>query len=189
MLDDIPFLDDATRPRGPALPDATDAHRASGRHLAAIHRMHLAELRGVRGPLERYVAAAGTDENAGRDLEARLEDLAMRDNIARFGTVCGQACQMLSAHHTIEDRAIFPALARHEAMREVVARLAAEHLTVHALIERLVETARAAIAKPAPENLAALRETYDALERVILSHFGYEERELETALGYFGVDL
>ena len=131
----------------------------------------------------------GADGNAGRDLEARLADLTMRDNIARFGTVCGSACQMLESHHTIEDRAIFPLLARHEPMREVVARLAAEHLTVHALIERLVDTANAAIATPTPETLAALTETYDALERVILSHFGYEETQLETALGYFGVQV
>lgn len=189
MPDDIPGLDEATRPRAPELAGATDAHRVSGRRLAAIHRMHLAELGRVREPLERYVAAAGADENAGRDLSARLEDLTMRDTIARFGAICGQACQMLEAHHTIEDRAIFPALARHEPMRAVVERLAAEHRTIHALIERLVETARAAIASPAPQNLTALRDAYDTLERTIRSHFGYEERELETALGYFGVAI
>ena len=189
MIDDIPFLDDATRPRAPELPGATEAHRASGRHLAAIHRMHLGELGRVREPLERFIAAAGADENAGREIAARLDDLTMRDNILRFGAICGQACQMLEAHHTIEDQAIFPHLRRHAPIRAVVERLAAEHVTVHALIERLAETARAAIAAPKPETLAALREVYDALERVILSHFGYEERELDTALGYFGVEL
>ncbi len=185
MLEGIAFLDDATRPHAPALPDATDAQRESGRHLAAVHRYHLSELAKVRRALDAFLAGTGTAEA----IADSVSTMTMLENYRRFGALCGNACQLLNLHHTIEDRAIFPRLREHAPMRAVVDRLAAEHLTVHALIERLEKAARDVSFQPDSEQFAKLREVYEALERVVLSHFGYEERELESALGYYGIDL
>ena len=185
MLADITFLDDATRPHAPALPGATDAQRESGRHLAAVHRYHLAELAKVRRALDAFLAGTGPAEA----ISETVATMTMLENYRRFGALCGNACQLLNLHHTIEDRAIFPRLREHAPMRAVVDRLAAEHLVVHALIERLEKAAREVSHEPDPKAFANLRETYEALERVVLSHFGYEERELESALGYYGIDL
>ena len=42
---------------------------------------------------------------------------------------------------------------------------------------------------PSSEALADLRTIFDALHKVVASHFGYEEEELAEALGYYGVPL
>ena len=98
---------------------------------------------------------------------------------------------MLTFHHTAEDRMLFPALAAqdNDGLRKVVERLAAEHEVIHHLIERMEAAARAAMSEPGPETFASLRESFETLERVVVSHFGYEQEELEEALGYYEIDI
>jgi len=155
MLADIPFLDDATRPHAPELPGVTDAQREPGRHLAAIHRYHLSELAKVRRALEAFLAGAATAEAVADSVST----MTMLENYRRSGALCGNSCGLLNLHHTIEDRAIFPRLREHAPMRAVIDRLAAEHLTVHALIERLEKAAREVSHDPGPDSLASLAET------------------------------
>jgi hypothetical protein len=52
---------------------------------------------------------------------------------------------------------------------------------------RLVAALNALVADPGPANFATARELYETLERVLLSHLGYEEEEIGDALGYFNV--
>jgi hypothetical protein len=40
---------------------------------------------------------------------------------------------------------------------------------------------------PTRENFDAAVEIFGALERVLLSHLGYEEEEIGDAIGYFGI--
>ena len=47
----------------------------------------------------------------------------------------------------------------------------------------------AAVREPGRETFAALKASFLALDRVVHSHFGYEQEELEEALGYFAVPL
>jgi hypothetical protein len=185
VIDDIPFLDDATRPRAPKLPGVTEAQRAHGRRLALYHRHHLAEFARVRAALR----ALEADPAAAAGIVGQVSALTMLDNYRRVGALCGQECHFLHMHHTIEDEHIFPLVRRHPAMRAVVDRLSAEHRTVHALLVRLIDAAQSLSEAPDPERLAAVRTVFDALERIVVSHFGYEERELEEALGLLDVDL
>jgi hemerythrin-like domain-containing protein len=96
---------------------------------------------------------------------------------------------MLTFHHTAEDRMLFPLLAAqgNEGLRKVVERLAAEHRIVHALIERMEEAAAASIDAPGPQTFARLKEAFEILERVVVSHFGYEQEELEEAIGFYEI--
>ncbi|TVR11628.1 MAG: hypothetical protein EA385_01025 [Salinarimonadaceae bacterium] len=187
MIDDIAILDDETRPRAPKIAGATDAHRAHGRRLRLFHHAHIHQL----AQLRRVIEALARGEGDEAEVAARASSLAMAENYRRFGALCGHECQMLTLHHMIEDQEIFPRLAASgsEGLRKVVARLAKEHETVHALLVRLEEAAVALLRAPAPERVEAVRVVFEALERVVLSHFGYEERELEEALGYHGVAL
>ena len=173
MIDDIAFLDDATRPRAPKLTGLRPDQRAAGEHLKEIHdhlRHNMEVLREMIGR-----AAAGTLDKA--ELDRTTDDLAMVRNFRRFGTLCGQYCQFVHGHHSIEDAAVFPGLAaKSEALRKVTERLQAEHHVVNALLEA-----------PAPETFADARTIYEALERVLLSHLGYEEEEIGDALGYYGM--
>jgi hemerythrin-like domain-containing protein len=97
---------------------------------------------------------------------------------------------MLTFHHTAEDRHVFPALMQgSEGLSKVVERLAAEHEIIHRLLEHLEERAMAIISDPGGENFVRLKEIFELLERVVKSHFGYEQAELEEAIGYWNVPL
>lgn len=184
MLDDIQFLDDATRPEAPKLEGLTAAQRAPGRHLRMIHDHLRQNMHVLRGLID-TAAAGGTTAEA---VEAEAERLAMVENFRRFGNLCGQHCQIVHTHHSIEDSALFPALGeKGEAFRRVTARLQAEHEVVHALLVKLIAALGTLAREPGPETFAAARAVYEALERVLLSHLGYEEEAIGDALGYFEI--
>jgi iron-sulfur cluster repair protein YtfE (RIC family) len=186
VIDDIEFLDDKTRPLAPPIEGASDRHRAHGRRLTLFHRYHLQQLGLLRGALEDLEKGMG-DANA---LAEQVGSMAMIENYRRFGSLCGQECQLLTLHHTIEDQEIFPRLRNtSDGLRKVIDRLSAEHVIVHELLVRLQDETRRFAQEPGPAALASLRQVYEALERVVISHFGYEERELEEALGFYGIPL
>jgi Hemerythrin HHE cation binding domain. len=184
MLKDIQFLDDATRPPIPRLEGVTEAQRLPGRHLRLIHD-HLRENMAVLGRLiERAAAGKASPEQ----VRAETADLVMVSNYRRFGTLCGQYCQFVHGHHSIEDRMIFPSLAEQgPAFRAIAERLAAEHVVVHQLLERLIDALIALADAPERENFDTAVAVFRALEKVLLSHLGYEEEAIGDALGYFEI--
>ncbi|MFN7103698.1 MAG: hemerythrin domain-containing protein [Pseudorhizobium sp.] len=182
----INLLDDSTRPKAPKIDGVTAPQRQHGRRLAMIHAMHLQQMREVRQVLDRVAKGLGDKGEIGVAVAA----MDMTRNIRTSGNICGQECQMLTFHHTAEDQWIFPALmGRSEGLTKVVERLAQEHLIIHALIEDLEASAIRAIENPSAEAFGELKDIYDLLEKVVQSHFGYEQEELEEALGFFEVDV
>lgn len=132
-------------------------------------------------------------EQGSGDAHALARDvgnMAMLDNYRRVGTLCGQECQMLTLHHTIEDQEIFPRLRNQSTgLKAVIDRLSQEHEIVHTLLERLEQAALVMVRTPSAQALADLRTVFEALHRVVASHFGYEEEELAEALGYYRIPL
>lgn len=177
-------LDEAARPRAPRIASATDFHRHRGQRLRAIHQAHLNHLAEVRRIVDRMEA----DANGSSELVAALDGMAMARNLRRFGTLCGNQCAHLQAHHDIEENHSFPIVEMQggDGLRAVIAKLRAEHEVVHALIKALVQRAIAFHKAPNMETLTAVREALDHMEAVLRSHFGYEEEALEEALGYYG---
>jgi hypothetical protein len=186
LLKDIQFLDDATRPAIPDLPGLTEAQRGPGEHLRMIHD-HLRENMVVLGRLiER--AAAGTA--SAEEVKAETADLVMVSNYRRFGTLCGQYCQFVHGHHSIEDYAIFPGIAAQgPAFKAIADRLQAEHVVVHQLLEKLIDALIALADAPDRQKFDDAVEVFRALERVLLSHLGYEEDAIGDALGYFEIGV
>jgi predicted glycoside hydrolase/deacetylase ChbG (UPF0249 family) len=186
MLLNIAFLDDATRPPIQKLEGLTDAQRAPGQHLRMIHD-HLRDNMVTLGKLiER--ANAGTATQA--EIAAETDSLAMVANYRRFGNLCGQYCQFVHGHHSIEDYAIFPGLAAQgPAFKAIADRLQAEHVVVHELLMRLVDALNALAEETTPTRFEDTKTVYHALERVLLSHLGYEEDAMGDALGYFGIGV
>jgi hemerythrin-like domain-containing protein len=184
MIDDIEFLDDATRPRAPKLTGLTEAQREPGEHLKYVHG-HLREnMRVLRALIER----ASNGEVSSKEVASQTGELAMVANFRRFGTLCGQYCQFVHGHHSLEDAVVFPALAaQSEALRKVAERLKAEHVVVHELLVRLIAALQTLADEPIRTNFEAARTVYEALERVLVSHLGYEEEEIGDALGYYNV--
>lgn len=187
MAHTIDLLDPSTRPTAPKIEGVTHAQRLHGRRLAMFHEMHLRQMAHARNVMEKV--AAGEAQIAA--LEGALSELDMRHNYRVFGNVCGQECRMLTGHHTIEDRYLFPVLAAqdNDGLRRVVDRLVAEHGIIHAYIETMEDAAEAAMQTPGPETFATLRVAFETLERYVISHFGYEQDELEEALGFYGIEM
>lgn len=184
MLEDIEFLDDATRPPPVELEGLTEAQRAPGHHLRQVHD-HLRENMHALGRLIERAAAGETTAAAVTD---EASSLVMVTNYRRFGNLCGQHCQIVNVHHSIEDQSIFPVIAAQGAAFKAIAdRLRAEHVVVHELLVRLIDALGELAADPGPTRFADTLEIYHALERVLLSHLGYEEDAIGDALGYFDV--
>lgn len=174
-------LNEAARPSVPAYADVTEQQKQAGRHLMAIHRMHLREISRARMVL-RHIRDAALDPTA---LITALQDMDMSQNYRLFGNICGQECRMLQFHHDAEEHHMFPALEANgtEDIRCMVAKLRQEHLVVHELLDRLEDAARALNARTDETAFSKTAEIFDKLEAVVRSHFGYEETGLKDALG------
>jgi hypothetical protein len=160
--------------------------RRKGQRLALFHAMHLRELSKVRRAMAGVFAGEGTAEA----LLVTISSMQMFVNMRQFGNLCGAACEMLTGHHMIEDHYVFPALHGHtQGLNRVVERLRAEHLVVHELLVRLEAAASALITDPGSKSAKELRAEFSRLEKFVTSHFGYEQTELEEALGFYGVDI
>lgn len=184
MLLDISFLDDATRPTVPPLTGLTPAQKRGGAHLKEIHDHLRSDMQAVRNLIDR--AGAGTVSPA--DAASEVGDLTLVSNFRRFGNLCGHYCAIVETHHSIEDYHLFPAIARiSDGYRKVAERLTAEHVVVHELLERQMAALEELARDPSAEKFDAARTVFEALERVLLSHLGYEEDQIGDALGYYNV--
>lgn len=179
--------DDGARPRAPDYPGLSPAQRAHGRRLAQIHEMYRAELEAVAALLAEIRAEGGGSER----LAPMIAGMDLTRNMGLFGTVCGRECALLQNHHDIEEHWMFPALAERAepALRAVIDRLIAEHRVIHALIGTLHEAATKLAAQPSPDAFTTCATAFDTLNRAINSHFGYEETELEGALGAHAIPI
>lgn len=186
LLKDIQFLDDGTRPAIPDLPGLTEAQRLPGEHLKMIHD-HLRDNMVVLG---RLIERAAEGEVSAEEVRSETADLVMVSNYRRFGTLCGQYCQFVHGHHSIEDQMIFPSIAAQgPAFKAIADRLQAEHVVVHTLLERLIDALIALADAPGKSNFDDAVEVFRALEKVLLSHLGYEEDAIGDALGYFEIGV
>lgn len=181
---DVADLNVAARPKAPPIEGTTNVQRRQGRQLAAIHRMHLQQMGQVRRVMD-AIAAGKTGPGA---LARAVPDLDMTRNYRQFGNLCGQECQFLDYHHSAEEQQIFPHLEGrgNAGLRAVIDKLREEHKVVHALLERLYSDAVRLVQDPSGDSFDEAKATFEALERVVRSHFGYEEEELEEALGVYG---
>ena len=183
----ITILDDSTRPKAPRIKGLSPFQEWQGKRLALIHRMHLEEMDHTRRIMEQIEAG----EARLADLGDAVSSLNMAESYRAFGNLCGRECQLLTFHHMAEDQAVFPVLDRQgsEGLRKVVERLRAEHDVIHALLEELQAAARAAVSRADAKSFAILKESLARLDRTVRSHFGYEEVELEQALGFHEVEF
>ena len=120
--------------------------------------------------------------------EARsaINQMTMRQNDWTLGAYCASYCTMVTRHHTLEDDAVFPHLRRSDpTLAPVIDRLAAEHLVIHEVLER-VDAALVGLVRQ-PRDFTALDEAIAQLTDAMNSHLAYEERELVEPMARFGL--
>jgi alkanesulfonate monooxygenase SsuD/methylene tetrahydromethanopterin reductase-like flavin-dependent oxidoreductase (luciferase family) len=179
-LSRAPAWDESTRPTGPARdPDRryTKAEESRGQQLVDIHDHLRAELAQLRELMEQVLSGV---LDVGR-ARSHINTMTMRQNNWTLGTYCESYCRLVTTHHMLEDHSMLPALGRADPqLKPVTDRLAAEHLVIHDVIERMDRALVAFVSDPADSG--ELRDAVDQLTDTLLSHLSYEERELVEPL-------
>ena len=184
--------DEPSRPRAglPAgAPTAyTPAQLAAPQHLIDIHDHLSQELARVREVVDQ-VREGHLQVGQARSI---INTMAMRQNTWTLGAFCQSYCRIVTGHHTLEDRSVFPHLRRAEpGVAAVLDRLEEEHEVIADVLDRLD---RALVALADEEGYGAqgrqaleeLSHSVDLLTDTLLSHLSYEERELSGPLARHG---
>jgi hemerythrin-like domain-containing protein len=112
--------------------------------------------------------------------------MTIRQNHWTLGTFCETYCRVVTQHHTLEDRSVFPHIQRSDpALAPVIERLEEEHETIADLLER-VDRALVALVSSGDDGIAGVQRAVGLLNDALLSHFSYEERELVEPLARLG---
>ena len=118
--------------------------------------------------------------------------MTMRQNNWTLGAYCESYCRIVTGHHTLEDRSIFPHLRRRgpAAAARCVDRLEEEHEVIHDVLEQVDRRAgrpgRRRATRVEATRLDELQRAVDLLTDTLLSHLSYEERELLHPLARHG---
>ncbi len=197
-----PTPDDGTRLTGdlawdePARPTLSEADHsryaerelANPQHLVDIHDHLRAELERVRD----VVAQVRQGHLSVGQARSIINTMAMRQNNWTLGAFCESYCRIVTGHHTLEDRSVFPHLRRSEpGLGPVLDRLAGEHEVIADVLDRLDRALVALVAgdsvgRSGQQLLDALEAEVDLLTDTLLSHLSYEERELFGPLARHG---
>ncbi len=177
--------DETARPTGPP----ADPHRSytareqsEGQLLVDIHNSLRAELAQLYDVIDQ-VAAGVVDVGAAR---SHINTMTMRQNNWTLGTYCESYCRLVTTHHTLEDRAMFPRLRYGDArLAPVLDRLEIEHHAIHDVLEGVDRALVRLVSQP--DGLDQLRAAVDLLSDSLLSHLAYEERELVEPIARLGV--
>jgi len=168
--------DESTRPTRPLPTDDatyTERGRSNAQQLIDIHNHFRSELAQIRELIDQ-VRNGAIDAGEARSV---INDMTMRQNNWTLGAYCASYCRVLTQHHTLEDRALFPYLrSRDPALGPVLDRLADEHHLIHGVLESIDRSLVSNLTEP--DDLAALGPAVDTLTDSLLSHLAYEEREL-----------
>jgi hypothetical protein len=183
----VPPIDDATRPRAAGSVELEPRQRAAGDHLRMVHDHFRHQLETLTRAVE--ALRDGTDVGAGgvAAVRAGVHGLAPSLTTQQVAGLCGQVCRFLTMHHTIEDQTMFPAVATMQRYAPVAARLAEEHVVVHAHLERVDDLAVAV--RTDPERVGELVTAVADLRADLESHFTYEETEMAEPLGLLGLGI
>ncbi|MDQ2622509.1 MAG: LLM class flavin-dependent oxidoreductase [Actinomycetota bacterium] len=176
---------ESERPVGPE-PDPgrlyTPQEQAAGRHLIDVHD-------GLRQELDRLrelVAQVEQGKLRPQDVRSHINRMTIRQNDWTLGVYCESYCRIVTGHHTLEDRSVFPHLRRSEPeLVPVLDRLGEEHDVISELIER-VDQALVAMVSGDEDGMDRVRDEVDLLTDALMSHFSYEERELIEPLARVG---
>lgn len=159
-------LVEAERRTDRSVPDAPLPGDA-GRHLVDMHD-------GLRSQLEDLNALIASVAETVREVPASTSLEFRKAELARY---CRVFCRTLSAHHSIEDTQMFPALRQADpTLGAVLDRLVREHQAIHiAILDVESELQRF---RADDVDLDGLRAVLWVLHDLLLSHLEHEEREL-----------
>ena len=161
-----PTPDDGTR----VAPSRSGTSRAGPRGRARARRALHARPAGRRPAPDRRARRparrAGAPARAGAQLEqgdvdpsavrSFLNRMTIRQNNWTLGVYCASYCRIVTGHHTLEDRSVFPHLkARAPGLGDVIDRLQEEHEVIADLLERIDAAIVALVSSEGIEDVRA----------------------------------
>jgi len=156
-----------------------------GDQLVAIHahlRQELAQIHDLVG----QVARGHLDVGAARSM---INTMTLRQNSWTLGTYCESYCRLITTHHTIEDRNMFPRLREADpSLAPVVERLESEHHDVAAVLED-VDAALVRLVTDPSVGVADVDRVVRGLSDVLLAHLDYEESQLVGPLNAMSIGI
>jgi alkanesulfonate monooxygenase SsuD/methylene tetrahydromethanopterin reductase-like flavin-dependent oxidoreductase (luciferase family) len=161
---------------------------AAAQHLVDIHDALRAELEQVRSIVDQ-VRAGHLSVGHARSV---INTMALRQNNWTLGAFCESYCRLVTGHHTLEDRSVFPHLRRVDSeLTPVLDRLIEEHEVIAAVLDgvdqALVELVESdGYGEEGGRALDHLQHQVDLMTDTLLSHLAYEERELIPSLAVHG---
>ncbi|WP_237767595.1 hemerythrin domain-containing protein [Serinicoccus sp. CUA-874] len=179
--------DEGARPSAPA--GEPGRHPEQAQHLVDIHDGLRSELEQVRDVLDQ-VRRGHVTVGAARSV---INTMTMRQNNWTLGAYCESYCRIVTGHHTLEDRSVFPHLRhRQPDLAPVLDRLAEEHVVIHEVLDEFDKALVRLVAedgtgRAGEEVLEGVQRSLDLLTDTLLSHLAYEERELIGPLGRHGL--
>jgi hemerythrin-like domain-containing protein len=162
--------------------------QGNSQHLVDIHDHLRRELAQVRGVLDQ-VRRGHLDVGRARSV---INTMTMRQNNWTLGAYCESYCRVVTGHHTLEDRSVFPHLRRTvPGLGPVIDRLESEHVVIHDVLEAFDRALVGLVAADGSrtegrEALDEVARQLDLLTDTLLSHLAYEERELLGPLARVG---
>ena len=162
--------------------------QAAAQHLVDVHDGLRAELAQVQDVLDQ-VRQGHLSVGAARSV---INTMTMRQNNWTLGAHCQSYCRIVTGHHTLEDRSVFPHLRRTEpGIGPVLDRLEHEHEVIADVLERfdraLVELVGGdGTGRAGEQALDDVQQAVAQLADTLLSHLAYEERELIGPLARHG---
>jgi len=121
-----------------------------------------------------------------------INTMTIRQNNWTLGAYCESYCRIVTTHHTLEDRTVFPHLRRSEpGLGAVLDRLEEEHEVIADVLDELDRALVALVGdasggRAGEQALDTLQAKVDLLTDTLLSHLSYEERELLCPLARHG---
>ncbi|WP_022923746.1 LLM class flavin-dependent oxidoreductase [Serinicoccus marinus] len=179
--------DEGARPSAPA--GEPGRHPEQAQHLVDIHDGLRSELEQVRDVLDQ-VRRGHVTVGAARSV---INTMTMRQNNWTLGAYCESYCRIVTGHHTLEDRSVFPHLRhRQPDLAPVLDRLEDEHVVIHEVLDEFDKALVRLVAedgtgRAGEEVLEGVQRSLDLLTDTLLSHLAYEERELIGPLGRHGL--
>lgn len=184
-VSDRSVWDETERPAGPSPEPGrlySPSEQAAGRHLIDVHdglREELDRLRDLVSQVEQGKARP-------QEVRSHINRMTIRQNNWTLGVFCTTYCRILTGHHTLEDRSVFPHLRRSEPeLTPVLDRLGEEHEVISDLVEK-VDRALVAMVDGEAGGMERVRDEVDLLTDALHSHFSYEETELIEPLARVG---
>lgn len=183
---ELPDYDEGLRPlwhgsRREAEGNGRERARGAGGELVRIHDHLRAESRELLSVVEDFIAGRGAITRA----RTIIHELSSRQGYSAVGSFCSGFCMLLTMHHQIEDRQVFPGLGRVEPdVVPVLRRLMEEHEVIAEIVGRVLEAIE--LADSDCSNATVLKEIAEHLYSRLSSHLRYEEAQLVEILDLHG---